>query len=153
MKLPGGITSHHHLFVFGRAFQFKHDKLVKEISMRILELSDDGTLERIQKQSVPYYDKDCSGYSASGSSQLHVYHFWGLFVISGMVSVIVLLLYMVRWKWNASTVAGKSPSQDSPGHGEGLMKRFQFRRRTRSVNESERRANFKRLCSILRAQV
>lgn len=127
-------------------------KLVKEISTRILELSDNGTIHTIQEQWVPYYDKDCTGYTPSGSGQLNVYHFWGLFVVSGLVSVIILLLYMVRWKWNASTVAGETLPQGLPDHGKGRTKIFQLLRRTKSVNASERRANFKRLCSILRAQ-
>lgn len=137
---------------WGFAFDSMHEQLVKEISIRILELSDNGTIHTIQEQWVPYYDKDCTGYTPSGSGQLNVYHFWGLFVVSGLVSVIILLLYMVRWKWNASTVAGETLPQGLPDHGKGRTKIFQLLRRTKSVNASERRANFKRLCSILRAQ-
>jgi ionotropic glutamate receptor len=126
---------------WGFAFDPMHDQLVKEISIRILELSDEGTLHTIHKQSVPNYEKDCGGYTQLGSGQLGVYHFWDLFVVSGLVSFIVLLLYMVRWKWNASIIAAHSSSQDSSGRGGGLE--FQFRaRRTKSLNAiSERGAN------------
>ena len=79
-------------------FHRKYDKLVENISTRILQISDDGTLNTIQKESLPYYDHDCSGDSQSGSDiQIHAYNFWGLFVVAGLVSVIVLLFYMVRW--------------------------------------------------------
>jgi hypothetical protein len=134
---------------------------VENISTRILQISDDGTLNTIKKESLPYYDHDCSGDSQSGSDiQIHAYNFWGLFVVAGLVSVIVLLFYMVRWKWDCSripaqtplqsssgqtapqTSSGETPPQSSSGHGGGLelIQRFQFLRRTKSLNPNERRA-------------
>ena len=97
---------------FGQAFDRTNYQLVRDISVKILELSENGGLYRLQQQWLPYYYSECSKYSADksgGSIQLHVEHFWGIFVISGLVSAIVLLFYMVQWKWNSSRVASSTP--------------------------------------------
>lgn len=100
---------------WGFAFDRMHYELVRDISIRILELSENGELIRLQQQWLPYYNSDCSKYNSdqSGTSQLQVQHFWGLFVIAGLVSAIVLLFYTVHRKWNSSIVA--SPTSLTEG--------------------------------------
>lgn len=126
---------------WGFAFDPCYDELVKDISKKILNLSDDGTVNMLLKEFFPNYDNACNGYSPSGSSQLDVYNIWGLFVMSGLVIIMVLLLYMVRQKWKASIIRRHSPRQASSSHGGGLKltKRVQFPRRTKSLTPSEPR--------------
>ena len=95
---------------FGQAFDRMNYQLVRDISIRILELSENGELLRLQQQWLPYYDSDCSKYSdQSATRKLEVQHFWGLFVIAGLVSAIVLLFYTVQRKWNSSIVVSPLP--------------------------------------------
>ena len=107
-------------------------QLARDVSGRILELSENGKLYKLRKQWLPYYDHDCSKNISdqSGTSQLQVQHFWGLFAISGLVSVIVLLFYTVQRKWNSSRVVSPTPPpkcsfgptpppEDSFSYGEG----------------------------------
>jgi len=77
-------------------------QLARDVSGRILELSENEKLYKLRKQWLPYYDHDCSKNISdqSGTSQLQVQHFWGLFAISGLVSAIVLFFYMVQRKRN-----------------------------------------------------
>ena len=87
---------------FEQVFDCMNYQLVRDISARILELSENDDLHRLQQQWLPDYDSDCKNYNDHlGSNQLNVEHFWGLFTISGMVSTIVLLFYTVQWKWNS----------------------------------------------------
>jgi len=118
---------------WGFAFDRMNDQLVRDISTRILEISENGELLRLQQQWLPYYDSDCSKYNdQTETSQLEVQHFWGLFVIAGLVSAIVVLVYTVQGKWNRSRVASPTPSapegssgpsplppEGSSGHGRG----------------------------------
>jgi ionotropic glutamate receptor len=144
---------------WGFAFDRMNYQLVRDISIRILELSENGELLRLQQHWLPYYDSDCSKYSdQSATRKLQVQHFWGLFVIAGLVSAIVLLFYTVQSKWNKSIMASPTPPppqglsgpypprEGSPGHGGGgfitsdeqggsleVMKKIQNMRRTKSL--------------------
>ena len=112
-----------------------YDELVKDISKRILNILENGTLNNILKDA-------CDGYTQSGSGQLDVYNIWGLFVMSGLVIFIVLLLYMARQKWKPSLIPTTSSRQASSRDARGfkLKKTVQFLRKARlSLNPSERR--------------
>lgn len=126
---------------WGFAFDRLNYELVREISVRILELSENGELIRLQRRWLPYYGSECNKYSdQSGTNQLQVQHFWGLFVIAGLVSAIVLLFYTLQRKWSTSIAAlptplneissalippspeGPTPPEDSSSHGsEGFI--------------------------------
>lgn len=87
-----------------------NSELVRDISIRILELSENGELVRLQQQWLPYYGSDCSKYKDQlGTGKLQVQHFWGIFVIAGPVSAIVLLFHTVQRKWNTSIAALPTP--------------------------------------------
>jgi ionotropic glutamate receptor len=81
---------------WGFAFDKIHHQLVANISSRILQLTESGELYRIQNDWLPYYESYCSKQPMSSSSQLHVRQFWGLFAISGLVTVILLMLNVAR---------------------------------------------------------
>jgi len=87
---------------FGQAFDKIHHQLVANISSRILRLTESGELYRIQNDWLPYYESYCSEQPVSSSSQLHVRQFWGLFAISGLVTVILLMLNIARSRWKTS---------------------------------------------------
>ena len=126
-----------------QAFHPMYDELVKHISKRILNTSENGTVNNLLKEFLPNYDNACDGYTLSGSGQLDVYNIWGLFIMSGLVIFIVLLLYMVRRKWKPSLIPTATSRQASASHGRGgfnLKNTVQFLRKARlSLNPSERR--------------
>jgi ionotropic glutamate receptor len=105
---------------WGFAFHHRLDELAQNISNIILNLSDTGTILCLRTQWLPYYHEDCSGYTQSETGQIQVPNAWGLFLVSGLVTVIVLLIYMGRWKWKASRVAQQTPLPVSFDHGQGF---------------------------------
>ena len=118
-----------------------YDELVKDISKRILNTSENGTVNNLLKEFLPNYDNACDGYTLSGSGQLDVYNIWGLFIMSGLVIFIVILLYMVRRKRKPSLIPTATSYQRSYGRGGFKLKNtVQFLRKARlSLNPSERR--------------
>eukprot|EP00253_Pinus_taeda_P012034 PITA_12034 len=141
------------------AFAFDRTKyeLVRDISIRILELSESGELLRLQRQWLPHYD--CNGRKhsdQSDTSQIQVQHFWGIFVIAGLISATVLLVYTVQRRRSRSIVdlptlpprkrpsgpishpEGSSGGGFIPGNNHSvlsleLMKKIQILRRTKSL--------------------
>ncbi|XP_043710123.1 glutamate receptor 2.2-like [Telopea speciosissima] len=89
---------------FGFVFP-KGSPLVPYMSMGILNLTDDGTIDKI-KQSWIENQTDCSATSMSSTNQLTMRSFGGLFLIIGVVSVVSLLIHFFRFEncsWHKHT--------------------------------------------------
>eukprot|EP00253_Pinus_taeda_P009668 PITA_09668 len=69
---------------------------------RILQLTESGELYTIQNDWLPQYEGYCRNQPISGSIQLEVRQFWGMFTISAAVTVIVLIVNIVRRRCNTS---------------------------------------------------
>lgn len=87
---------------WGFAFDPSLHQLATNISSRILQLTESGELYKIQKHWLPQYEGHCRNQSMSGSIQLQVQQFWGLFTVSASVIVIVLMVNIVRRRCNTS---------------------------------------------------
>eukprot|EP01018_Ginkgo_biloba_P034588 Gb_08197 [translate_table: standard] len=79
----------------GWGFGFPKDsQLAMDMTTVILELAESGDLQKIQDDWLPS-SSECSDKQTS-SIQLNVSDFWGLFLISGSVSLLTLLLFILR---------------------------------------------------------
>lgn len=87
---------------WGFAFDPSLHQLATNISSRILQLTESGELYTIQNDWLPQYEGYCRNQPISGSIQLEVRQFWGMFTISAAVTVIVLIVNIVRRRCNTS---------------------------------------------------
>ncbi|KAG0499443.1 hypothetical protein HPP92_004134 [Vanilla planifolia] len=81
----------------GWGFAFQRDSpLAVDISRAILQLSENGDLQRIHMKW--FCQGTCTSHSASISepNQLHLNSFWGLFLVCGIVTIAALLLFLLR---------------------------------------------------------
>lgn len=125
---------------WGFAFHRIHHQLATNISSRILQLMESGDLYKIQHQWMPYYESYCSNQSSmSDSSQLQVQHFWGLFAISGLVTVIVLMLNVGRSRCKKSK--GTAPGTPRRRFNQLRRRPLQWRRSRRSENSNLEESN------------
>lgn len=115
---------------WGFAFDPNLHQLATNISSRILQLTESGELYKIQNDWLPQYEGDCRNQPMSGSIQLEVRQFWGMFTISASVTVIVLMVNIVRRRCNTSR---------EPDSGTPRRRRFiQLRRRAWPLRLSRR---------------
>ncbi|KAI4375797.1 hypothetical protein MLD38_013623 [Melastoma candidum] len=79
----------------GWGFAFPRDSpLAVDMSTALLALSENGELQKIHDEWL--LKKSCSSLaSLTGSEQLHLKSFWGLFLISGISSTLAILAYLL----------------------------------------------------------
>ncbi|MCO5569397.1 hypothetical protein L7F22_023109 [Adiantum nelumboides] len=110
----------------GWGFAFpKGSQLAIDISTAILELSENGELQQI-------HDLWLSGYACNSkvqvqSNELNLRGFWGLFLITGVVSLFCVVWYLSRmiWQYNQRKAADPPPIQPFDGpENQRLASRF-----------------------------
>ncbi|XP_042480627.1 glutamate receptor 2.8-like [Macadamia integrifolia] len=104
---------------FGFVFP-KGSPLVSYMSMAILNLTDDGTIDKM-KQRWLENQTNCSATSLSRTNQLTMQSFGGLFIIIGVVSVLSLLIHFFLfenglWHTHATTRMSLKSSWRKAGH-------------------------------------
>ncbi|XP_013628891.1 PREDICTED: glutamate receptor 3.5-like isoform X1 [Brassica oleracea var. oleracea] len=95
----------------GWGFAFQRDSpLAVDMSTAILQLSEEGKLEKIRKKWLTY-SHECSVQIADTENyQLSVQSFWGLFLICGIVWFIALTLFCWKVFWQCQ---GLRPEEES----------------------------------------
>uniref|UniRef100_A0A1J3K9Z8 Glutamate receptor n=1 Tax=Noccaea caerulescens TaxID=107243 RepID=A0A1J3K9Z8_NOCCA len=86
----------------GWGFAFQRDSpLAVDMSTAILQLSEEGKLEKIRKKWLTYSHECSMQISDTEDYQITVQSFWGLFLICGIVWFIALTLFCwkVFWQW------------------------------------------------------
>ncbi|CAA7049553.1 unnamed protein product [Microthlaspi erraticum] len=87
----------------GWGFAFQRDSpLAVDMSTAILQLSEEGKLEKIRKKWLTYSHECSMQISDTEDYQITVQSFWGLFLICGVVWFIALTLFCwkVFWQWH-----------------------------------------------------
>eukprot|EP00250_Pteridium_aquilinum_P021124 c25034_g1_i2 orf=601-3321(-) len=80
----------------GWGFAFPKDsELAVDMSTAILTISENGQLQKIHDTWIPT-EKCASNVSQVDSNQLSLSSFWGLFLITGLASILSLLIYIFR---------------------------------------------------------
>lgn len=123
---------------WGFAFHPIYQQIATNISSRILQLMESGELYKIQHQWMPYYESYCNQ-TMSDSSQLQVQQFWGLFAISGLVTVIVLMLNVWRSRRKKSRVTYTGTSRNT--RFSQLRRRSLQWRRSRRIETTSENSN------------
>uniref|UniRef100_A0A1J3JZK7 Glutamate receptor n=1 Tax=Noccaea caerulescens TaxID=107243 RepID=A0A1J3JZK7_NOCCA len=84
----------------GWGFAFQRDSpLAVDMSTAILQLSEEGELEKIQRKWLNYKHECSMQISNSENSQLSLKSFWGLFLICGITCFMALTVFFWRVFW------------------------------------------------------
>eukprot|EP01018_Ginkgo_biloba_P007457 Gb_18838 [translate_table: standard] len=94
-----------YFLAFEQAFP-KDSQLAVDMSTAVLSLAEGGDLQKIHDKWLPPRT-DCKNQNEN-SSQLDVSSFWGLFLITGLVSGAALSLSMIRMFWQIASGSGGS---------------------------------------------
>lgn len=81
-----------------QAFQ-RDSPLAVDMSTAILQLSEEGELEKIQRKWLNYKHECSMQISDSENSQLSLKSFWGLFLICGVTCFMALTVFFWRVFW------------------------------------------------------
>ncbi|KAI6700943.1 hypothetical protein NL676_015267 [Syzygium grande] len=124
----------------GWGFAFPRDSpLAIDMSTALLALSENGELQKIHKR---WLSKKACGSQNSGSDQLHLQSFWGLFLICGALCIVALLLYLffILRKFRRHSHQAPEPSS----HGSSRSARLQNFMSFVDMKEDKSRSKLKR---------
>ncbi|XP_010510025.1 PREDICTED: glutamate receptor 3.5-like isoform X2 [Camelina sativa] len=125
----------------GWGFAFQRDSpLAVDMSTAILQLSEEGKLERIRKKWLTY-DHECTmQISDTENYQISVQSFWGLFLICGIVWLIALTLFCWKVFWQYQRLRPEVSDEERTSEEAGSSSR---------PGRSLRAASFKDLIKVV----
>ncbi|KAL0732334.1 hypothetical protein Bca4012_008543 [Brassica carinata] len=112
----------------GWGFAFQRDSpLAVDMSTAILQLSEEGELEKIHRKWLNYKHECSMQISNSENSQLSLKSFWGLFLICGITCFVALTVFFWRVFWQYQRLLPDSGDEEracevteTPRSGRGL---------------------------------
>jgi ionotropic glutamate receptor len=100
----------------GWGFAFQRDSpLAVDMSTAILQLSEEGELEKIHRKWLNYKHECSMQISNSEDSQLSLKSFWGLFLICGITCFMALTVFFWRVFWQYQRLLPESADEERAG--------------------------------------
>ncbi|KAL1191457.1 Glutamate receptor 3.4 [Cardamine amara subsp. amara] len=100
----------------GWGFAFQRDSpLAEDMSTAILQLSEEGELEKIHRKWLNYKHECSMQISNSEDSQLSLKSFWGLFLICGITCFMALTVFFWRVFWQYQRLLPETGDEERAG--------------------------------------